>query len=239
MSTFNDFKQMAKNPSLSHREKVGFLDKHRKNSEHKIFADIRDKLGIPSFSKEKIKIMDIGCGCSTPVFELIDFCLKQDNIELYLVDCQEMLDLLPDHARIIKIPAEFPKDSVFQSLQGKMDFVICYSVLHIIQDPLLFVKNISDLLSCGGRSLIGDIANIQKKQRFLESEVGKTFHRQWSNSDEIPTITQDEIERGINDTLLFEILKQSRNLGFESYLLEQTIGLPLCHSREDILIVKR
>lgn len=48
MSAFEFFKKLAKDESLSHREKVGFLDLHRKDSEHRIFPDIKKKLDLSS-----------------------------------------------------------------------------------------------------------------------------------------------------------------------------------------------
>lgn len=48
---------------------------------------------------------------------------------------------------------------------------------------------------------------------------------------------RNELENGaIDDSLVFSILKRYRNMGCETYLLEQKDGLPMNKTREDILI---
>lgn len=49
--TFEDFKKMAKNSSLSHREKIGFSDQHRAKTEHNIFPYICKTLIDPMLPK--------------------------------------------------------------------------------------------------------------------------------------------------------------------------------------------
>ena len=50
--------------------------------------------------------------------------------------------------------------------------------------------------------------------------------------------TIDFQEMSINDDLIFMILQRYRLMGFETYLLPQKENLPLCYTREDILIRK-
>ena len=57
--TFNDFKERAKNQSLSKWEKIGFPDSYRKNTEKYIFEDIASKLHLKADSVHRI--LDIGC----------------------------------------------------------------------------------------------------------------------------------------------------------------------------------
>lgn len=239
--TFEDFKKMAKDPTLSYREKIGFADCHRAEKEQNIFPYIYKILLEPTLSKHLkgggVKLIDIGCGCSTPTLNLIDFCLK-NKIELYLVDCQEMLDLLPSDSSITKIAAEFPNNPIFEQMQGMFDYVLTYSVIQVVPNFIHFIHHASLLLNNQGRMLIGDIPNLEKKKRFLNSKEGKLFHKQWSGSEEIPLITQEEIDKQINDKKVFSILSEYRSNGYESYLLEQDLNLPLAYTREDILIVK-
>lgn len=47
--------------------------------------------------------MDIGCGCSRPTLDLIEFARNNKHL-LYLVDSKEMLSNIKDEDFIIKIP---------------------------------------------------------------------------------------------------------------------------------------
>lgn len=149
-----------------------------------------------------------------------------------------MLDLLPTTPAIKKIPAQFPNDPIFDQLKESFDYVLSYSVIQSVPDYSHFIHHASLLLKNQGRMLIGDIPNAEKKKRFLESQQGRIFHQKWSNSKEIPYISQEEINRSINDQKIIDLLKEYRSNGFEAYLLEQDANLPLAHTREDILIVR-
>ena len=62
---------MAKDDSLENFKKVGFNIIHRAEKEKFIFPDIKAKV----LDEGNIEtIVDIGCGCSKPVLNLIDFC---------------------------------------------------------------------------------------------------------------------------------------------------------------------
>lgn len=60
--TFDDFRRMANDNSLSCYEKIGFPDSYRQGKEKYIFEDILDKL--PGLDTEGKIILDIGPGCS-------------------------------------------------------------------------------------------------------------------------------------------------------------------------------
>ena len=71
MLSFEDFKRLAKDDNLETFEKVGFSAVHRTEKEKFIFPDIKAKV----LEKGNIEtIVDIGCGCSKLVLDLIDFC---------------------------------------------------------------------------------------------------------------------------------------------------------------------
>lgn len=172
--------------------------------------------------------------------DLIDFA-KAHRFVLYLVDSQEMLDLLPDEEGIIKINAEFPKNPLSE-LWGEMDYILAYSVIQCLAsdaDRLEFIDSAVGLLAKGGRLLIGDIPNIEKKKRFLESEEGIDFHQKWSRGEPCPKISWEEVRDGINDEKILRWLGRYRARGYEAYLLEQSDEMPLNQTREDLLIVRR
>jgi len=240
MLSFEDFKKLAKDDSLESFEKVGFGVVHRAEKEKFIFHDIKNKV----LDKGNIEIIvDIGCGCSKPVLDLIDFCkIERERVkELVLVDNKEMLDNIKDENFIKKYAVKFPDDKLIKKYKGKVDVVIIYSVLHHVyfhQNFIEFLDNAVALLKESGRLLIGDIPNNSKKKRFLSSTFGREFHKNFSGEypKEIKCI--DFKEKELQDDLIFMILQRYRLMGYETYLLPQNKNLPLCYTREDILIRK-
>jgi len=241
MVSFDDFKKRALNTSLKPYEKVGFKDIHRKDTEHRIFPDILSK--VISLNLREKTVLDIGCGCSLPVIELIRHC-EANNHKLILLDSEEMLNNLPDSVVIIeKACHEFPKDENFiKQWKRNIDVIICYSVLHILypyQNVFTFVDKAVSLLCNGGQMLLGDIANITKKKRYLSSETGIAFHKQWSGNDNVPEVRWIDDYEEIDDSVIIQLLLRYRSMGLETYLLPQKDGLPMNHTREDILICRR
>ena len=104
---YSDFKEMAKDLSLSKYEKIGFPDSYREGREGFIFDDIKSKL--PPLASEKKVIFDIGPGCSDLPFMLIDHCRLQGH-KLLLSDSEDMLNLLPDETFLEKYPGIYPND---------------------------------------------------------------------------------------------------------------------------------
>ncbi len=240
-TSFDDFKKMAKDKTLSSYEKVGFQDVHRKDTEANIFPDILSKLSIEK--SHELTILDIGCGCSLPAKELIRYSEQQQH-KLVLLDSSEMLEHLPESVSIIeKATHEFPKDDKFlEHWHEKFDVIICYSLLQILfpyQNIFTFVDKAVSLLKDGGKMLVGDIANVTKKKRFLSSKSGIEFHKKWSGDDTIPQVDWNDSYLDIDDSVVIQLLQRYRSMGMETYLLPQPDGLPMNQTREDILICKR
>lgn len=239
--TFEDFKKRAKDPSLSKFEKIGFPDTYRKNLEGQIFMDIESKLDI---NQHGLKILDIGCGCSELVDQLI-LHTKKNSGSLFLVDSKEMLanidkELLDETIKLI--PGYFPKIDSFNS-EGEIFFdrILIYSVLQYVfleQSVYEFIHKCVNLIHPGGRILIGDIPNYSKRSRFLESREGKEFIERGILYNDPINIKHEKEER-IDDSIVISIISRFRNFGCETYLLPQPLELPFGNRREDILIVKR
>lgn len=66
--TFDDFKRLARDDSLSRYEKIGFPNSYREGKEERIFLDITHKLR--NLNKRNKVVMDIGPGCSGLPFML-------------------------------------------------------------------------------------------------------------------------------------------------------------------------
>lgn len=239
MITFDEYKRMAADPSLASYEKVGFDAVHRKDTEKNIFPDILSKL--PVLREPGKTVVDIGCGCSQPALDLVEHC-RVHGQHLVLVDSAEMLSHLPDGPHVVKRPHKFPEDAAFLGeFAGKAHCVITYSVLHVIcpyQNSFTFVDKAVSLLRSGGQMLVGDIPNISRKKRFLSSEKGAAFHREWSGKQKSPQVSWVEDYEEIDDSVVLHLLLRYRSMGMQTYLLPQGDGLPMNHTREDLLICR-
>ncbi len=236
--TFEDFKNQAKDPSLSPYEKIGFPDSFREGKEQKIFLDILAK--ATNLATSNVKVLDIGPGCS----DLPKLMLKNaDSLTqtVTLIDSIEMLDLLPDGSNITKIDGMFP-DCKSKLDDAKFHVIICYSVIQYIfasKNIFAFLEALIAALEPGGQALIGDIPNLSKRRRFLQSENGKKFHRAYMETDNDPKIEAfpQQID-GIDDTVIRALVDRANFMGCDAYQLPQNPELPMSNRRDDLLIIK-
>jgi hypothetical protein len=237
---FDDFRRLAVDESLSDFERIGFPDSYREGYEPMIFADVLSKL--TNLTRDHARVLDIGPGCSELPRLLIEQS-RQRSHQLLLVDSAEMLDRLPDEPFIVKDAARYPdcQDLITQN-QGKLDAILCYSVLqYVVNDSSVFtfVDTALSLLAPGGQMLIGDIPNVSKRKRFFSSDTGVAFHKAFMKTDEPPELTFNRLESGqIDDAVVFALLQRARVAGFDAYVLPQHPSLPMANRREDIFIVR-
>jgi len=237
---FNDFRRMAQDDTLSPYEKIGFPDEYRKGKEPAIFEDILSKLH--NLSARQQTILDIGPGCSDLPRMLMALCQKQEH-KLVMVDSSEMLAHLPDASYVEKVSAYYPKcDELFVKYGGKIDVIICYSVLHYIfaeSNLWEFLDRSLELLKHGGQMLIGDIPNVSKRKRFFSSPTGIKFHKIFTGINENPPVNFQVIEHNkIDDSVILAIILRARGAGFDAYVISQPSDLPMANRREDILIIR-
>ncbi len=239
---YEDFKQLAKDESLSKYQKIGFPDSYREGKEHIIFQDIMAKLDIEPAASGKV-ILDIGPGCSDLPNMIVEYCAVNHH-DLLLCDSKEMLDLLPSGANIKKLEGYFPDETadLINNFQGGVDYIICYSIFHYVfynTSGFKFIDAALSLLKPGGKMLIADIPNISKRRRFFSSDTGIAFHKKFTNTDTLPEVNHLQFEPAqIDDGVVFGIMQRYRNFGFETYLLPQNKELAMANRREDILIAK-
>ena len=242
--TYEDFKEMAKDNTLSSHEKIGFPDAYRNAFANVILADIGTKL--PAINQHNKKIADIGCGCDELAQLMIKTARDHENI-LYMLDSQEMLDLLPPPEKFLqKIAGKFPDESeeFISSEQGTLDAILVYSVMPCVtvEDSVFnFIDRAVELLAPNGRLLLGDLPNRTKRKRFFLSPEGIKTHREYTGDpNAMPQVDLFEIEYGkLDDAIIFAIMQRYRAAGMETYLLPQNEKLPMANRREDLLIVKR
>ena len=128
--------------------------------------------------------------------------------------------------------------------ERKFDAIILYSVLHYIdkENILDVIDSILHILDEGGLCLIGDIPNMDKRDRFNNSSFGKIFNSEWSKDKAICHITENYPSIDLSffdDKLVSRILNYVRAKGgFNAYLLPQSSKMPFGYIRDDILIEK-
>jgi hypothetical protein len=237
---FEDFRQLAKDGSLSKYERIGFPDSYRKGREESIFEDVMGKLTV--LNENKKIVFDIGPGCSDLPLMLISLCSNKKH-SLVLIDNEEMLSHLPNEEFIEKVDALYPNcPDIIQKHKGKVDAILCYSVLHYILVDTAFFRFLDlslSLLAVGGQFLIGDIPNVSKRKRFFASETGIKFHQEFMKTSDLPEYSESKIEHDqIDDAIIFSILLRARAQGFDAYVVPQNPALPMANRREDIIITR-
>lgn len=234
---FVDFERMASDHTLKPHEKVGFPSIFREGYDREIMNDILKKIDWTNSTH----IVDIGCGCGELTKLLIEQSSSQSK-QLTLVDSKGVLDQLSDQSGLNKVEGRFPENYPRVSKIGLADIVISYSVFHYIfieSNPILFIDKALQLLSPGGQLLLGDIPNVSKRNRFLTSQAGETFHKRLMSTNEKPNVNPFSFEsEKIDDGYLVGLINRYRNFGYEAYLLPQLEILPLARSRDDLLFVK-
>ena len=161
---------------------------------------------------------------------------------MILCDSAEMLTHLPDGPALVKVPGRFPQETatLFADFLGRIQTILCYSVLHYIfaQQPLFdFLDRTLSLLAPGGACLIGDIPNISKRKRFFSSTAGVRCHQQFTGGQDFPVVSFNCLEMGkLDDAIVLAILARCRTAGFDAYVVPQAPALPMANRREDILI---
>lgn len=237
---YEDFRRMATDPSLSPTEKAGFPDAYRAGKEAAILRDILSKASVLTMPEKTV--LDIGPGCSGLALAMIEHCRKQDH-NLLLVDSEEMLAQLPSGPGITKFAAYYPEcPALINAYQGRIDCVICYSVLHYIfaeSNVWRFFDASLALLREGGQFLLGDIPNVSKRKRFFSSRNGIEFHKQFMKTDKEPSVQFNIPEPGlIDDSVVIALIQRARLQGFDAYIVPQEPELPMANRREDILITR-
>lgn len=239
--TFDDFRELAANPSLSRHEKVGFPDDYRDGKEDAIFNDVCNKLS--NLSAPEKTIIEIGPGCSELPMMLSELCLKNRSNLIY-IDSAEMLSHLPDGMHISKFQGTFPDafSSEIDKYSGKINAIIAYSVIQYVftgGNLWDFIDQCLLLLSDGGEILFGDVPNISMRKRFFSSEAGAASHRKFTGQNKKPAELINQLEIGhMDDSVVLAILARARSQGFHAWVVPQAFSLPMANRREDILIRK-
>lgn len=239
--TYDGFRELARDESLSPHEKVGFPDSYRAGKEEAILRDVRAKLS--NLEQPGRKVLDVGPGCGGVALGLLGLCREKGHA-LTLIDSAEMLALLPDEPRTAKLPGRFPEEhaAFLAENQGRLDAILVYSVLQYVfreGNVFAFFDACLELLADGGQLLIGDIPNQSMRKRFFSSAEGVRFHQAFTGTDEVPAVAHNTLEPGhIDDAALVGLVLRARSTGYHAFLLPQAGGLPMANRREDLLVLK-
>jgi hypothetical protein len=235
--TYETFRQMANDPSLSSHERSGFPDAYRAGAEAAILADVEAKL--PHLMQRGSTVVDIGCGAGPLAQELRERCAAREQ-ELALVDSAEVLAHHPDGPGVWKVVGRFPEvPDLLDRCAGRCHAVLAYSVLQyafVDTSVFAFVDAALTLLAPGGRLLLGDLPNASMRRRFLASEAGRAHHRQYSGRDEDPPVRWPQLPLGeLDDAATVALVARARDAGFHGWIVPQAAGLPMANRREDLL----
>jgi ubiquinone/menaquinone biosynthesis C-methylase UbiE len=235
--SFTNYAQIAETKNIGHTEVAGRYA-FQAAAERRIILDVADKLKLESNDS----LLEIGCGPGNLLLPL-SFIVEKS----YGIDNAAALKRMKNRAGNTDMITALPGDFLQMELPDvRYTKILIYSVLHYlstIDEAERFISRALGLLSPGGRLLIGDLPNSDKRARWSNSESGKeqtaTWYAQVSNAGQHPLSFQPPDERliNINDETVFSIMKKGRALGYESYLLPQKSNLPFGNTREDILFV--
>ncbi|MCC6338287.1 MAG: class I SAM-dependent methyltransferase [Myxococcales bacterium] len=238
--TYEDFKRLAADDSLTPYQRIGFPDSYREGFEPAIVADMIAK--VPPLQAQGGVMIDIGCGCSD-LPRLLAAHGERLGQQLVFIDSAEMLDRVQAGPHVRKVPGKFPAmPALVEEFRGRATAVIAYSVLHYVfegEDLFGFLDAACGLLAPGGHLLLGDLPNVSKRRRFFASETGVAFHKAFMKTEQPPVVEPYALEPArIDDGVVFGILMRYRAAGFDAYVLPQGPALPLRNRREDLLIVR-
>jgi SAM-dependent methyltransferase len=243
------FKKLA-NSNEDSQVKVGRSSADAEKEKH-IFKDINAKLSIQPGDK----VLSVGVGCGQIALWWLQKAVEMD-LTICFFDFPDVIrriasEIVPNsnipEEKLCLIEGIFPLESNADLTDGKFDRIDLYSVIHYTDQPLLVVDSAVSLLAPGGRLLIGDIPNLDKKGRFLSSQKGREFEAEYKKLplEQIPiykdhkSFTLQAIAAGtphLDDKFIFFILQKYRDQGMNAYVLDQPAELPFCHTREDVLI---
>lgn len=209
-------------------------------SEKLTIPDVIMKLDLQPYDR----VLDIGCGAGNLLIPL-SFYVK----EITGVDHSSCIKRLKSRIKDVKNISLKSGNFLDIDMDNRYDKILCYSVLQYLvneTEVFIFINKALELLVPGGKALFADIPNISKKERFLKSNYGKNIDQEYrsllkmtnKNKETVSFFENDEELVQFDDDLVLKILKETRDDGYHSYVLDQSPNLCLGHTREDILVVK-
>jgi SAM-dependent methyltransferase len=222
------------------------------DKEPAIWENILDNLGLRD-APAGGKFLDVGCGCGKFTDNAIRLA-KMKSLSLDLIDFPEIIDVLRSQylpsdlaGNIRLIPGAFPSElPAGYASNARFDYILMYSVIHYSGQPLELIRAAVRMLAPHGRLFLGDVANVNKKGRFLASARGREFDAAYKKLPlgEVPVYSshEDFVASGqagntnVNDDMVTTAFAEFRDAGYDVFVLPQPSTFPFCFTREDILI---
>ncbi len=203
-------------------------------AERRILFDVANKLDIgPEDS-----VLDIGCGVG-----LLSGPLSHVVASVTGVDHPGVVDVLRARCPGVEvIPGDFRELDLGARRFTK---IVMYGVVQNLPDEgevVSFLRKALDHLHPGGRLLVGDLPNVDKKRRFQSTEFGADFEAMWARHDGSASMIDEndllpESRRiEFTDAIVASVFQQVRGWGYDAFVLPQPEHLPWGFTREDLLI---
>ena len=235
MMSFNSFENYARRARLgvTSTEMSGRYPSQQV-AERGILLDVVEKLQI----QPDDTVLDIGCGVGLLAGPLSFLVASVTGI-----DHPEVVEVLR-----ARCPGVEPLPGDFRDVDlGDRTFtkIITYGVVQNLPDEEAvtgFLRRALDHLDAGGRLLVGDMPNVDKKRRFQATRFGEEFEQMWaSRGGSASMIGEGELlpesqRVEFTDEAVASIFRRVRSWGYDAYVLPQPEHLPWGFTREDFLI---
>ena len=214
--------------------------KFQRNEEKKILPEIIKNLNL----NKNDKLIDIGCGSGS-----ITMHISKKVNTVTAVDFPKILDALKARSKKKKIKNINYISGNFLNLkiQKKFNKILVYSVIHYMRDLnqlKILIRKMLKITLPNGKILLGEVPNISKKKRFLNSKIGKKIDQSFKvdverlNKKYPKSMNLNNKFISIDDKDLSSIIFYCNKLGADAYILPIENGLPFCNTRVNILIKK-
>lgn len=210
----------------------------QKESEKSIFLDVATKLSLDPGDL----FLEVGCGLGQILIPA-SFVVG----EAFGIDHPDVLERLslrfpPEKNSLSLIHGNFLEIELNPKM--KFDKVLVYGVLHTLPDEkslYSFIQKATKLVAPGGKLLLGDLPNIDKKERFLSTSTGAAFQEDWieRTKHELAKTPPTADTVVFDDRAIMNIMLFLRGQSFETQSLSQSQNLPFGSTREDILATLR
>lgn len=234
-TSFENYGILAKK-NITHTEIAGRYS-FQKQEEKNILFDIMQKMEITSDDD----LLEIGCGTGSLLIPLSFFVNSATGVDHLNVISTFKTRINNNSIKLIS------GNFLDVNLKEKYSKILIYSVLHCLSDErevIAFIEKALSYLKPGGSLIIGDIPNIDKKNRFFMTDFAKKIQKKHDQKilhmikkrEENIHLVHDKNLVTFDDILIMRIMKYFREKNFETYLVPQLSNLPFCYTREDIII---
>jgi ubiquinone/menaquinone biosynthesis C-methylase UbiE len=235
--SLENYARLAEREDANHTEVAGRYS-FQASAERHIIRDVAEKLALDGDDS----LLEIGCGPGNLLLPLSYMVASATGIDNGSA-LARLAARSGGNVHLTLLAGDFLSMNLPQTRFSK---ILVYSVVQYVDSEasaLRFLDRALTLLKSGGRLLLGDLPNTDKKRRFVQSPAGQRLSAEWSErvagagAHPISSLPADERLLTVDDALVLKLLSHGRARGFETYLLEQSPLLPFGNTREDLLFV--